>query len=61
MTIAERLEQRGEAQALLDQMGYKFDAVPESYRDRVTKADGQHLRLWLRNILKANTLDEVFT
>lgn len=52
--------QQGEVQMLLELMEYKFDTVPENYRTRIKSADLQHLRTWGRNILKANTLDDVF-
>ncbi|AYF76758.1 transposase [Nocardia yunnanensis] len=64
MTTAEkfRIEGRteGRAEALLDQLGVKFGAVPDGIVERVRGAGAGRLRVWGARVLTAQTLDEVF-
>jgi len=52
-------EQRGEATMLLRQLCYKFGALPDAARERVTTADPDTLLTWSERILTAESIDEV--
>jgi hypothetical protein len=65
MTIAERLEARGEAQGraetLLELLAVKFGPLPARVTATVQSADLPQLREWTTRVLTANNLDDLFT
>ncbi|WP_225732194.1 MULTISPECIES: hypothetical protein [unclassified Nocardia] len=65
MTTADRLRAEGRieerTETLLDLLQEKFESVPADITDKVHTADPDQLRTWTRRILRATTLDEVFT
>jgi len=64
VTTAERIRAEGQAEgqagALMDLLSIKFGPLPLEVRDRIAAADGTNLQIWLRRVLTAATLDEVF-
>lgn len=52
--------QYGEAHMLLNQLKVKFNDLPESYVERINRADANTLNQWGINLLMAQSLDEVF-
>ena len=56
------LRQEGEAQLFLWQLEDKFGAsAAQRYREQVEQADEPALRRWSLRILKAETVEEVFS
>ncbi len=68
MTTAEQLRAKGhaeglaegQAEALTDLLTIKFGPLPIEVTDQIAKAEVTQLRTWLRSVLTATTLDEVF-
>ena len=52
--------QKGEAIALIRLVKNKFGSVPKHAEERIEKADSNTLLEWLDNVMKAETIDEVF-
>lgn len=57
--VAEGREE-GQKEALVELLGEKFGALADDVRERVRAADGAQLRIWLKRVLKAQTLEQVF-
>ncbi|WP_159372850.1 Rpn family recombination-promoting nuclease/putative transposase [Nocardia caishijiensis] len=72
MTTAERLEARGEArgkargrvegraETLVEQLTVKFGPLSSAVSERVRAADADELHVWVRRVLTAGSLAEVF-
>lgn len=60
MTTADQLRAEGLTEALLIQLTQKFGSVPGRIVDAVHKADQEQVSAWLRLVLTADNLDEVF-
>ena len=56
----QRGEQRGKAKMLLELISLKFGAPSKTVVKRVTHADIGQLDVWIRRILTANSLRELF-
>jgi hypothetical protein len=69
MTAADQLMERGREQGiklgrremLLDQLRERFGALPDVAVARVTAAGMTELQTWSKRVLRASTLDGVFT
>lgn len=53
--------QKGEASMLLRMINNKFGLVSIEIKEKIEQADCEVLLLWSDNLLKANTVDEVFS
>ncbi len=53
--------QRGECTLLMSQLEFKFKHIPESYRQRILKAQSESLIKWGRKILESESLEDVFS
>ncbi|MEO5333920.1 MAG: hypothetical protein H7839_18050 [Magnetococcus sp. YQC-5] len=59
--IGEKRGRKKEAAAiLLEMIGYKFGQVAESVTEKVAGADRKIIRKWHKNLIFANSLDDVF-
>ena len=56
----EKAERRGKAKMLLELISLKFGAPSKTVVKRVTHADIEQLDVWIRRILTANSLRELF-
>ena len=56
----EKAERRGKANVLLELINLKFGAPSKTVVKRVTHADIEQLDVWIRRILTANSLRELF-
>lgn len=52
--------EEGQRETLIEQLGEKFGEPSDEVRERVRAADGAQLRIWLKRVLTAQTLDQVF-
>ncbi len=59
-TVAEYLRQEGESTLLISLLEFKFKNIPESYRQRISKAKSESLLKWGRKILMSETLEDAF-
>jgi predicted transposase/invertase (TIGR01784 family) len=60
MTLAQELQQKGEATVITRQLKHRFHDVPESYLTRIKQADEETLLSWSDKILDAQSLEEIF-
>ena len=60
MTLAQELQQKGEATVITRLLKHRFHDVPESYLTRIKQADEQTLLSWSDKILDAQSLEEIF-
>ena len=65
VSIFERMAKRegraeGQVNILLNQMGYKFNNIPETVINRIKSANLEQINVWSLNLLNAQTIDEVF-
>jgi len=51
----------GKAATLTLLLSDRFGAVSDAIQDRIRSADGTNLDTWVRRVLHAQTIDEVFT
>ena len=52
--------QQGESALLLRQLQHKFMTIPDTYRQKIEKADSNSLLKWGERVLDVNSLDDVF-
>jgi hypothetical protein len=52
--------EEGQKETLIELLGEKFGELADEVRERVRAADGAQLRIWLKRVLTAQTLEQVF-
>ena len=57
--VAEGREE-GQKEVLIEQLGLKFGELADEVRERVRAADGVQLRIWLKRVLTAQSIEQVF-
>ncbi len=60
MTLAQELQQKGEATVITRLLKHRFHDVPESYLTQIKQADEETLLSWSDKILDAQSLEEIF-
>tara|TARA_R110000796_G_scaffold252301_1_gene385992 strand:- start:490 stop:759 length:270 start_codon:yes stop_codon:yes gene_type:complete len=60
MTFLNDARREESSETLLSQVALKFGEVPNWVESRIDQADNNQLKGWLRDILFADSLDEMF-